>query len=95
MVRLLNDNLLNSFVGIEKIAKKIGVSPTKLKADFRSMHNKSIYQYFSSQQMQAAHQLLSKNKHNVKEAAILLGYENTSKFSARFKKTLDVFPSEV
>ena len=91
----LGDNLIGSFPGIEKTAEKFSISPTKLKADFKSMHNTSLYQYFSKHQMQAAHQLLIQNKYNVKEIAALLGYENASKFSARFKEEFGSTPSSV
>lgn len=89
----LNDNIFGSFPGVEDVAAKIGISPTKLKSDFKSMHNKTLYQYYSSLQMKAAHQLLSENGCNVKETAKLFGYENASKFSARFKEEFDITPS--
>jgi len=38
---ILVDNLLNEFPGIELIAKKVGVSPTKLKTNFKTIHNKT------------------------------------------------------
>jgi AraC-like DNA-binding protein len=91
----LLDNLFGDFPGIEKTAKKVGISPTKLKTDFKSMHDMSLYQYFSKQQMQTAHELLLQKKYTVKEIAGLLGYENASKFSAVFKKSFDVIPSEI
>lgn len=93
--QFMNDSLFGDFPGIEKTASKVGISPTKLKNDFKSMHDISLYQYFSAQQMQAAHKLLSQKTYTVKEIAGLLGYENASKFSAVFKKTFDVTPSEV
>lgn len=89
------DKLLGSFPGIEKIADEINISSTKLKADFKSYHNKSIYQYFSEQQMKMAYQLLKEEKRTVKETAGVLGYENSSKFSARFKSIYKISPSEL
>ncbi len=93
--KYLSDNLFGDFPGIEKIAAKIGISPTKAKSDFKSVHNKTLLQYFSSQQMQIANQLLAENKYTVKEVANLLGYENASKFSAVFKKHFSYNPSQV
>lgn len=89
----LNDYLFGDFPGIEKIASKVGISPTKLKSDFKSMHDTSVYRYFSVQQMRAARGLLLQRKYTVKEVAGLLGYENASKFSAAFKKVFNVVPS--
>ena len=93
--QFLNDNLFGDFPGIEQIALKVGISPTKLKSDFKSMHNTSLYQYFSAQQMQVAHELLLQKRYTIKEIAGLLGYENASKFSSAFKKISGVVPSEV
>lgn len=93
--QFLKDNLLGNFPGIEKTALKVGVSPTKLKNDFKSMHNTTIYQYFSSHQMQAAYKLLLQKTCTVKDVANLLGYENASKFSAKFYKELNMMPSKV
>jgi AraC-like DNA-binding protein len=91
----LNDNLFGDFPGIEKIAAMIGVSPTKVKSSFKSIHNKTLFQYFSSQQMQLAYQLLLQKKHSIKEVASMLGYENAGKFSAVFKKNFDCTPSQL
>ncbi|MGV3613654.1 MAG: helix-turn-helix domain-containing protein [Fluviicola sp.] len=93
--QFLNDHLFGDFPGIDKTARKVGISPTKLKNDFKSMHDTSLYQYFSARQMQVAQELLAQKKHTVKEIAGLLGYENPSKFSAVFKKTFDLSPSEI
>jgi AraC-like DNA-binding protein len=91
----LMDNLLKSFPGIEALAKKIGISPTKLKSDFKTIHNQTLYQYYSHHQMQFANILIAKNQLAIKEVAKVLGYDNASKFSAAFKKHFDVEPSNV
>lgn len=91
--QFIKDNLLSEFPGIEEIAKKIGISPTKLKKDFKCVHNVSIYQYFSSRQMQLAQQLLKSGEKTVREVATVFGYENMSKFSAVYKKNFNTLPS--
>jgi AraC-like DNA-binding protein len=91
----LNEHLLGKFPGIENTAKKTGISTAKFKKDFKSMHNLSVYQYFSAKQMQVAYQLLTKKESRVKETATLMGYENASKFSARFKEEFGVTPSSL
>lgn len=93
--QFLNDKLLGDFPGIETVARKVGISPTKLKNDFKSMHNTTLYQYFSSRQMKAAHELLLLKRHSIKEVATFFGYENASKFSAKFQKELNVLPSQI
>lgn len=91
----LKDNLLNSFPGNEAIAEKVGVSPTKLKNDFKTIHNQSIYQYYRHHQMTLANKLLIEKAATVKEVANLLGYENASKFAAVFKEQFGVLPSSL
>lgn len=93
--QFLNDNLFGDFPGIEKTAQKVGVSPTKLKKDFNSLHNITLYRYFSAQQMQLAYELLLQKQHSIKEIATLFGYENASKFSAVFKKYFNRQPSSL
>ena len=93
--RILLDNLLSGFPGIESIADKIGISPTKLKKDFKTIHNKSLYQFYSTHQMHLAHKLITKNIHPIKEVSKVLGYDNASKFTARFKEEFGVLPSEI
>lgn len=87
------DNLLSSFPGIEAIAEKIAVSPTKLKSDFKTLHNQTLYQYYSYHQMQFANILIAKNQLAIKEVAKILGYSNAGKFSAAFKKHFGIEPS--
>jgi AraC-like DNA-binding protein len=45
--------------------------------------------------MQAAYTLFSKKSGSVKEVAQLLGYENASKFTDRFKEQFGVLPSKL
>ncbi len=93
--KYLIDNILKSFPGIENIAKEVGVSPTKLKADFKVVHNQSIYHYYRYHQMNLAHKLISNNAKTIKEVANVLGYENASKFAAVFKEQFGVQTSSL
>lgn len=93
-VHYLMDNLTAEFPGIDETAKYVGVSSTKIKADFKQIHKKSLFQYFRFHQMQLAEKLLTEKSHSVKEVAELLGYSNTSKFSTSFKNQFGVLPSE-
>lgn len=93
--QFLNNHLFGDFPGIENIAKKVGISPTKLKSDFKNKHGESIYQYFRFNQLSLAHEFLKQGKHTIKEIATIFGYENASKFSAAFKNVFGVNPSEI
>ncbi len=94
-VHYLKENLAGAFPGIDTIARKMGVSPTKLKNDFNAVHKQGIYQYYRYQQMNIANRLLTEKGGTVKDIANLLGYENASKFAAAFKEQFGVQPSAV
>ncbi|MFN8416858.1 MAG: AraC family transcriptional regulator [Cytophagaceae bacterium] len=88
-------HLLKGFPGIDVMASQIGISPTKLKTDFKTVHNKSLYQYYSHLQMQFAYKVIKEKNISIKDVAEMLGYENPSKFSSRFKKIFHYTPSHI
>jgi AraC-like DNA-binding protein len=93
--RYLLDNLIHAFPGVERISEKVGISPTKLKSDFKLIHNQTLYHYYRYHQMHLASKLLSEKVTTVREVAGLLGYENASKFAAVFKEQFGVSPSTI
>jgi AraC-like DNA-binding protein len=93
--KYLLDNILTSFPGIENVAEKVGISPTKLKNDFKTIHNQTVYNYYRYHQMDLAYKLICEKAQTVKEVATLLGYENASKFAAVFKEQFGVQPSSL
>lgn len=92
--KYLSDNLNNKFEGIETLAKKYNISPTKLKSDFKLMYGKTIFQYFQKLQMQLANNLLKNEDVRIKELAARFGYENPGKFSTAFQKYFNILPSQ-
>lgn len=92
---LLKNHVQKGFPGIIKTASQIGVSPTKLKSDFKKIHRQSMYQYFSAVQMQLAQKMLSKKNVKVAEVAKTLGYNSVGKFSTTFFKKYNVMPSDL
>lgn len=91
--QFLTNNLYGKFVGIEKLCKIIGVSPTKLKADFKLVFGISIFQYFRKKQMELARNLIQKREKSIAEIASILGYSNPSKFAVAYKDEHGVLPS--
>lgn len=94
-VDYLMQNLQGPFCGIDFLAANVNMSSSKLKNIFKLETGNSIYKYFKDKQMEHAMSLLLKNDFQVKTLANLLGYENTSKFSAAFKKHHNKLPSEI
>lgn len=90
---ILKESICGKFPSINKISKKVGISETKLKSDFKDMFGVTMLQYFSAQQMKYAKDLIETGEVSIKEIAITLGYSNASKFSTRFKKFYGNLPS--
>lgn len=93
--KYLVEHLYDKFPGIDFLAKKFGISESKLKVEFKMCFGKPAYQYFQAKQMQLAKELLLEKKTQIKEMAHKFGYENTGKFSAAFKKHHGILPSEL
>ncbi len=91
----LNDNLLGKFPGIDELAKKINMSPTKLKNDFKYFFGEPIYQYYLGKQMEYALILLRDQKMKVGEVAKIFSYQSEGKFTVAFKEKFGVLPSKV
>jgi AraC-like DNA-binding protein len=80
---------------IQELAKKVNISETKLKNNFRTVFGMPIYQYFQKARMQAARDVLESNKYSIKQVALEMGYHNLSNFSTAFKKEFGILPSQL
>ncbi len=90
---ILEQSLYDEFIGIEKLAQTLSVSPTKLKSEFKKYNDKTVYQFYLEKQMLLASTLICQ-KVSVGEVATLLKYKDPNKFSIQFKKTFGVLPSK-
>lgn len=93
--KIILDNLNLPFVGIEKIASDVHLSPTKLKSNFKSVFGLSLLQYHKEKNMLLAIQLLENSEMQIKNIATSIGYESASKFTVAFKKRFGILPSKV
>lgn len=91
---MISTNLSEPFIGIEALAKKLSISPTKLKTDFKSVYGNSILQYIIEKKMQLAMQLLLTTQIQIKNISYQVGYDSPGKFSAAFKKKYNQLPSD-
>ncbi len=80
---------------ISELSRKIGVSPSKLKKQFRDMYGLPPYEYFQQHRMQKAKEMLSGNNITVKEVGQSLGYSNLSNFTMAFRKVFNINPGEL
>jgi len=87
-------NITARFPSLHQLAKNAGMSVSKLKALFRKIYNKPIYQYYQEQRMIRAKAMLLSGNASVKTAALEMGFKTASNFSIAFKKQFEVLPSE-
>jgi AraC-like DNA-binding protein len=92
--QFLLNNLYQKFPGIDFLAKKFNISPTKLKTDFKKIHQTSLLKYYQEKQMQLALAELEKGS-LVKDVSKKFNYENVSKFSKTFQKYNNILPSQI
>ncbi len=93
--KILADNLLNEFPGIESLAQEVSISETKLKSIFKQLTGQTLYQYHLSKQMQLAKTILENENLPIAEVGTRLYYASPSKFTEAFKKHFGYLPSEV
>jgi AraC-like DNA-binding protein len=93
--KLILQNLASPFIGIEKIANEVNVSPTKLKSNFKSVFGLSLLQYHKEKNMLLAMQLIQNSSMQIKNIASAIGYDSSSKFTVSFKKRFGILPSEI
>jgi AraC-like DNA-binding protein len=87
-------NLDTSFT-IEELSKEFGVSPTKLKMDFKHLFGATIYKFYNQARMDEAYRRLKSGQYSVSEVGYDLGYSSLSKFSSMFKKVHGILPNDV
>lgn len=94
----LKDQLLSSFdqrISVEDLADEFGISVSKLKRDFKTLFDTSVYQFYTHAKMDEAYRRLKTGNYSVMEVGYDLGYQNLSKFSQMFKKVKGINPKDV
>lgn len=97
LVRAIHDQLLahpDQRVTIEALAKEHHLNASTLKAVFKAVYGQPIAAHMKGHRMQQAARLLAETDQSVGEIAQQVGYENQSKFSAVFRQTFQVLPTE-
>jgi len=80
---------------IQTLAQRVGLNTTKLKAIFKKECGSTIFEYVHQLRMKKALMLLCDTRMSISEVAQEVGYKSLSAFSAAFRKTTGVTPSQV
>lgn len=94
----VRERLITSFADepptIQSLSKKFGISPTKLKTNFKVVFGKPIFQYYQQERMEFAKRLVESRNYTISEVGFKVGYTNLSKFSSAYKKQFGFNPKE-
>jgi AraC family transcriptional regulator len=91
VIFLLRQNLATP-PALEELGKKIGCSHFYLSRIFSNHTGQTITQYLRGLRMEQAAELLRSGEHNVTEAALEVGYNSLSHFSAAFHEAFGCCP---
>jgi AraC-like DNA-binding protein len=79
---------------VEKLAEKFNISPSSLNKYFHGVFGESMPSFLRGRRMNRAAEYLEKSKHQISDIALMMGYENASKFAAVFKAVKGESPLE-
>jgi AraC-like DNA-binding protein len=80
---------------IEEMARKVGMSPTKLKSLFKKMYNQSLYDYLNKSRLHQSRQMIVSNNTNIKEVSFACGFKSVQHFTTSFKNEFQMTPGEL
>ena len=90
---LLTENLDRRYT-IDELSRRFLINPSSLKEMFKAVYGKSLAAHIKEHRMELASELLRETGLSIAEIAERVGYENQSKFSAEFKKSVGSLPTE-
>jgi len=79
---------------IKTLAGMVGMNETKLKADFKKMHQSTIHEYTVALRMRKAYELITRQNLLLKEVAEEVGYQKASNFTKAFADFFGVLPKQ-
>ncbi|GAA4270784.1 AraC family transcriptional regulator [Aquimarina gracilis] len=79
---------------IQQLSRQIGLNDFILKKEFKILFGKTIFEYASELRMNKAKQLLQHSQKPIYEISELVGYKNSTHFTAAFKKIEGVTPKK-
>ncbi len=77
---------------IQQLAREIGINDFVLKKEFKRVFGKTVFEYATETRMNKAKQLLHHSKKPIYEVSELVGYKNSTHFTAAFKKIEGMTP---
>lgn len=94
LMKVVNDNLDDYDLTVEKIADKVGLSRVHLYRKLKEITNQSPRDFIRNYRLRRAAELLMEHKLNVSQICDMVGFANPTSFSTAFKKLFGMSPSE-
>lgn len=94
VTKIIEDNLSNSDLDVEMLAKMSGVSSKQLYRKIKATTGMTTVAYIRDQRMKKAASLLSKGAFTVSEVMYAVGFSNPSYFTRCFSEVYSMSPSE-
>ncbi|MEJ8843940.1 two-component regulator propeller domain-containing protein [Lacibacter sp. H375] len=94
VMQLVDEHMDDPDFGVEKLARKVAMSPPILYKKIKAVSNMSVNEFVKSLRLKKAAQLLQQTDMTVYEVAYNVGYNDRKYFSREFKKQFGKTPSE-
>jgi ligand-binding sensor domain-containing protein/signal transduction histidine kinase/CheY-like chemotaxis protein/AraC-like DNA-binding protein len=94
VLQIVDEHMDDPDFGVEKLAKKVAMSPPILYKKIKAVSNMSVNEFVKSLKLKKAAQLLQQTDMTVYEVAYNVGYNDRKYFSREFKKQFGKTPSE-
>ncbi len=99
LIQELYDFILNNLdkplPTIKELARIFGTNEYKLKYGFKYLFKTSIYQFYNTKRLNKAHLLIQQTTIQLKEIAVMTGFNSYPNFSKAFKKLFGYSPNEM
>jgi len=94
VMSVINKNLGNSDLSVDKIADEVGISRVHLHRKMKELTGQTPHDFIRNIRLKKAATLLSSGDMNVSEVMYACGFSNAASFSTVFKKLYGVSPRE-
>ena len=79
---------------LSELAWKVGINEYKLKKGYKQLFRCTVYEHVREERMNKARMLIADGQQDIGEVVRMVGYINTSHFSARFKEMFGLSPKK-
>lgn len=79
---------------LQQLAWRVGINEYKLKKGYKQLFHSTVYEHVREERMNQAKKLIADGQWDIGEVVRMVGYSNTSHFSARFKEVYGLSPKK-